>query len=67
MKKEDKALVIDKIVETLQQYPAFYLIESAGMDAEKTSAFRRACFGKDIKLMVVKRSEEHTSELQSQR
>ena len=54
MKKEDKALVIDKIVETLQQYPAFYLIESAGMDAEKTSAFRRACFGKDIKLMVVK-------------
>ena len=24
------------------------------MDAEKTSAFRRACFGKDIKLMVVK-------------
>jgi len=54
MKKEDKALVIDKIVETLQQYPSFYLVESAGMDAEKTSAFRRACFEKGIKLMVVK-------------
>ena len=54
MKKEDKEVVIQKIVETLKQYNGFYLVETAGLDAEKTSELRRACFGKDIKLMVVK-------------
>ena len=59
MKKEDKAVIIDKIAATIQEYPAFYLVETAGLDAEKTSALRRACFGKDIKLMVVKNSLLH--------
>ena len=54
MKKEDKALVIEKIVDTLKQYSGFYLVETAGLNAEKTSELRRACFGKDIKLLVVK-------------
>ena len=54
MKKEDKALVIEKIIDTLKQYSGFYLVETAGLDAEKTSQLRRACFGKEIKLMVVK-------------
>ena len=44
MKKEDKALIIDKIADTLRQYSGFYLVETAGLDAEKTSALRRACF-----------------------
>ena len=48
MKKEDKSLVIQKIKDTLAQYSAFYLVETAGLDAEKTSAFRRACFGADV-------------------
>ncbi len=59
MKKEDKQLVIDKITEVLREYPSFYLVESAGMNAERTSAFRRACFGKDIKLIVVKNTLLH--------
>ena len=59
MKKEDKAIVIEKIVETLKQYNGFYLVETAGLDAEKTSELRRACFGKDIKLMVVKNTLLH--------
>lgn len=59
MKKEDKAIVIEKIAETLRQYNGFYLVETAGLDAEKTSALRRACFGADIKLLVVKNTLLH--------
>lgn len=59
MKKEDKALVIKMIADTIQAYNGFYLVETAGLDAEKTSAFRRACFGSDIKLLVVKNTLLH--------
>lgn len=59
MKKEDKALVIEHIVDTLKEYNGFYLVETAGLDAEKTSAFRRACFNAGIKLLVVKNTLLH--------
>ena len=59
MKKEDKALIIEKIKETIGQYSCFYLVETAGLNAEKTSAFRRECFNSDIKLMVVKNTLLH--------
>lgn len=59
MKKEDKALIIDNIAETLKSYNSFYLVETAGLDAEKTSQLRRACFKADIKLMVVKNTLLH--------
>lgn len=59
MKKEDKALVIAKIAETLKAYNGFYLVETAGLDAEKTSELRRECFKADIKLMVVKNTLLH--------
>lgn len=59
MKKEDKALVIEKIVETIKSYNGFYLVETAGLNAEKTSELRRACFKADIKLMVVKNALLH--------
>ncbi len=59
MKKEDKALVIEKIAETLKAYNGFYLVETAGLDAEKTSELRRACFNADIKLVVVKNTLLH--------
>lgn len=59
MKKEDKALVIEHIVETINQYAGFYLVETAGLDAEKTSALRRACFKAGIKLLVVKNTLLH--------
>ena len=54
MKKEDKALVIQQIADTLKEYSCFYLAETAGLDAEKTSQLRRECFKDDIKLVVVK-------------
>lgn len=54
MKKEDKAIIIDQIADLLKQYSCFYLVETAGLNAEKTSALRRACNAADIKLLVVK-------------
>lgn len=54
MKKEDKSLVIDKIAATLKEYSCFYITETAGLDAEKTAALRKACFKAEVKLMVVK-------------
>ncbi len=59
MKKEDKTLAIQKIVDTLNEYGCFYLVETASLDAEKTSALRRACFKDGIKLMVVKNTLLH--------
>ena len=59
MKKEDKSLVIENIAKTLKEYNGFYLVETAGLDAEKTSALRRACCGADIKLLVVKNTLLH--------
>lgn len=59
MKKEDKGIIIEKIAATLKEYSCFYLAETAGLDAEATSALRRACFGDGIKLMVVKNTLLH--------
>ncbi|MDE6479219.1 MAG: 50S ribosomal protein L10 [Muribaculaceae bacterium] len=54
MKKEDKTLLIEKIGETLKEYSCVYLVQSQGMNAEKTSALRRACFQDGIKMLCVK-------------
>ena len=54
MKKEDKSLLIEKIGDTLKEYSCVYLVQSQGLNAEKTSALRRACFQDGIKMMCVK-------------
>ncbi len=54
MKKEDKSAIIEQIKAELEQYQHFYLTNIEGLNAQKTSDLRRACFKKDIKLMVVK-------------
>ena len=54
MKKEDKDIIIAKIGEALDQYSCVYLTQTAGLNAEKTSALRRACFQEDIKMLCVK-------------
>ena len=54
MKKEDKGLIIEQLSETLKSYGNFYLTDIEGLDADKTSALRRVCSKKDIKLVVVK-------------
>ncbi len=59
MRKEDKALIIENIANTLKEYSCFYLTETAGLNAEKTSDLRCACNKADIKLMVVKNTLLH--------
>ncbi len=54
MRKEDKNSIIEQIAATVQEYSHFYLVDLTAMDAEKTSALRRACYKADINLMVVK-------------
>lgn len=54
MRKEDKAVLIDQLVEMLKSYAHFYLVDIEGLNAEKTSALRRLCYEREIKLMVVK-------------
>lgn len=59
MKKEDKGIIIEEIAKVLQEYPNFYLVETAGLNAEKTSALRRECAKNDIRLIVVKNKLLH--------
>ena len=59
MRKEDKSIAIEKIAQTLKEYPNFYLVETAGLNAEKTSQLRRACAKAEVKLMVVKNTLLH--------
>lgn len=54
MKKEDKAIIIEKLGEQIKEYAHFYLVDVTGMNAEATSNLRRKCFGSDIKMVVVK-------------
>lgn len=54
MRKEAKEQIINAIAAQLEQTPNFYVTDIAGLNAEETSALRRACFEKEIKLVVVK-------------
>jgi len=54
MKKEEKTQIIESLAAQLTQTPNFYLTDISGLNAEVTSKLRRACFEKQIKLVVVK-------------
>ena len=54
MRKEEKAQIIDQVAAQLAETPNFYVTDISGLNAENTTALRRACFEKDVKLMVVK-------------
>ena len=54
MKKEQKIQIIDSLTEEINASNHFYLTDISEMNAEDTSALRRACFEKQIKLVVVK-------------
>ena len=59
MKKEVKDTIIVELGEQLKQFPHFYLVDLAGLNAEKTSDLRRKCFKSDIKLLMVKNTLLH--------
>lgn len=54
MRKEEKAQIIENIAAQIAENPNFYLADISGLNAEHTSNLRRACFEKEVKLIVVK-------------
>jgi large subunit ribosomal protein L10 len=54
MKKEDKTALISELQEQIGAYSHFYLTNIEGLNAEKTSQLRRACFKKEVKLLMAK-------------
>ena len=54
MNKQEKNQVIDSLVTLLQDNSNIYVTDTAELDAELTSDLRRACFNKNIEMLVVK-------------
>lgn len=54
MRKEEKTEIINSLTDQLNQYTHFYLADTSGLNAAQTAKLRRECFGKQIKLVVVK-------------
>ena len=52
--REQKAQLIEEITQKLSEYEVVYLVDILGLNAQITSDLRRACYGSDIKLQVVK-------------
>jgi len=54
MRKEEKGQIIDSLVEEINSYPHLYITDVSGLNAANTSALRRKCFERNIKLVVTK-------------
>lgn len=54
MRKELKSQIIEQLAAQVKETPNFYVTDITGLNAEATSKLRRACFEKDIELIVVK-------------
>lgn len=54
MTKEDKVLVIQELKDLLQDAKVVYVADLEGLDAGKTSEFRRQAFKNNVKVKVVK-------------
>jgi len=52
--REQKAQLIDELTKKLSEYEVVYLVDILGLNAQITSDLRRACYGSDVKLQVVK-------------
>lgn len=72
MKREEKDIIVNNLVDQLKESPHFYLTDASELDAETTSLLRRKCFESKIKMMVVKntllkraldKSEQNVEEL----
>ena len=54
MRREEKNVIIDELVNDLNQTKHFYLTDISELNAEESSDLRRKCFEKQIRLLVVK-------------
>ena len=67
MRKEDKQVLIDSILNELKACPNFYLTDVSDLNAEKTSQLRRQCFNSGVKMIVVKNALLHKAMLQMEK
>jgi len=54
MKREEKDIIVNSLVDQLNDSPHFYLTDSSDLNAETTSLLRRRCFESKIQMVVVK-------------
>jgi len=54
MNRDEKNRIIDHLTDSISQAKHFYLTDISDLNAETTSKLRRACFEKEITLVVVK-------------
>lgn len=54
MTREEKTALIAEISQTLQEAPAFYLVDLGSLNAEDTVAFRRQLHDKGLRVRMVK-------------
>lgn len=54
MKRSEKDTIVSELAQEINSYNHFYLADISGLNADKTSALRRLCFQKEVKLIVVK-------------
>jgi large subunit ribosomal protein L10 len=54
MKREEKDIIVNNLVDQLNGSPHFYLADTSELNAETTSLLRRKCFDSKIKMLVVK-------------
>lgn len=56
MTKQEKAELVQDLVEQFKQYPNFYVTDTQGMNVAQINNLRRAAFNANIPLRVVKNS-----------
>ena len=54
MKREEKDIIVNNLVDQLNNATHFYLADASELNAETTSLLRRKCFESNIKMLVVK-------------
>jgi large subunit ribosomal protein L10 len=54
MRKVEKGQIIEMLVDEINSYPHLYITDVSGLNAADTSALRRLCFERQIKLVVTK-------------
>ncbi len=52
--REQKAQLIEELTRKLSDYEVIYIVDILGLNAQITSDLRRACYGSEVKLQVVK-------------
>jgi len=54
MKREEKDIIVNNLVDQLNNATHFYLADASELNAEMTGLLRRKCFESNIKMLVVK-------------